>query len=103
MTWTLRLFDDNDVEIGWVTTVPYDYAITHPDGVDSWEEIRFKFSQSEFPVQGGQYERTPDGDLFMVSARDTLNISGDGEKHADWLEDECLKIDGVASAVVADE
>jgi hypothetical protein len=103
MTWTLRLHDDNGVEIGWITPDPYEHAITHPDGEEAWDEVKFKFRNSQHPVQGGGPEFLESGQEIYTQRFDTLNISGDGKKHGEWLEDECLAIDGVESAVLADE
>lgn len=102
MTWTLRLYDSNDVEIGWVQINPYDYQITHPDGVDAWNHVRFIFKDSENPVieSVGYFSEIP-GATFTNQTYEPVDVSG--KEHAEWIESEVDQADGVARTAIADE
>lgn len=41
MTWTLRFYDGDGTEIGWVTADPWTVQITHPDAAQ-YEDVRVR-------------------------------------------------------------
>ena len=83
MTWTLRLYDSDGTEIGWVTAGPYEYAITHPSPDDwwgvkaslaGWREPKGEAVPEDYATPGARYQfdnvadldPTPEEHLGMV-------------------------------------
>lgn len=101
MTWTLRLYDSDDVEIGWVEIDPYVYDITHPDGASAWENVEYVFRNMETPVERGSRVDTIADQRFYVQTQEQVDVTG--QEHAEYIETEALLTDGVASSTIADE
>lgn len=101
MAWTIRLYNSDDTEIGWVQVDPYDYEITHPDGVDAWNHVRFVFQEDEKPVIHGVDYLEVAGTTFTGQTRESVDVSGRG--HAEWVESNVNQADGVDWTTIADE
>lgn len=102
MVWTLRLYDSDDTEIGWVQVDPYQYEITHPDGVDAWNRVRFIFKKGENPaIESGDYFQEIPGVTLTVQTLECADVTG--EEHAEWIRSEVDQVEGVSSTVIADQ
>jgi hypothetical protein len=101
MVWTLRFYDSDDVEIGWVEIEPYNYEITHPDGAGAWENVEFVFRNMETPSERGVRFDTIAGQQFHVETLVVVDVSG--REHAEYIEEEARLTAGVASTAIADD
>lgn len=101
MTWTLRLFDSDGVEIGWVKTGPYEYDITHPDGEDH-SRVSVRIEILENPEVRGGYKETLGGvQEAMTETLETVDVSG--KEHLEYIETELSKLNEVGSTSLVDE
>lgn len=74
VTWTLRVYNGTDEEIGWVTADPYEYEITHPDGTDI---VRNGENLDVAGIFGGSQKPYEIG---------FTTVAGDSTRTADFLE-----------------
>jgi hypothetical protein len=75
VTWTLRVYDSDGVEIAWVRADPYECEITHPDS--GWEGVRDTLRNME----SGD-ERVGDVHLDGYVFHDD-----DPKEHLEWVQE----------------
>lgn len=102
MTWTLRLYDGNGIEIGWVTADPYEWGITYPDTDADWLGVRVElegYGNGKEALSGEEVR------AHGCSVRfDRVKYHNDTPKsHLEWVRDEMLKGAEVESVSLADE
>jgi hypothetical protein len=88
MTWTVRAYDSDGTEIGWVTINPYEYEITHPDDETTEENRRvsYMFSSNEEPEERGVVQ----DDLGVVSTTVNFLEFESGQEHAEYIKDRLM-------------
>lgn len=100
MTWTLRLYDANGVEIAWVTANPYTYQITHPD--PGWEGVKVSLEGHESGEEALPGEAVVE-DGFSIRF-DNVEYHDDTPKsHLEWVRDNVKWSPEVDSVSLADE
>lgn len=101
MTWTLRLFDADGVEVGWVTADPYEWKITHPTP-DEYDRLRPSLSGWEKPTDCTQKVTFEGDEKWLVLEPFPSNINPDPKEHLEMIQD---VYDGsyVASTALTDE
>jgi hypothetical protein len=103
VTWTLRLYDSEGIEIAWVRADPYEWEITHPDESSARFDV-----EAEIAGLADAHERVG-GNPEMATAEWRLVSSrfvyhGETPKeHLEWVEENMQYADGVESTVLTDE
>lgn len=100
MTWTLRLFDDDGVEIAWVTADPYEYEITHPDA--GWDSLRLSLEGKERGEEALEPTEIHAED-FRITIDNSIRHDRTPEDHLSWIRDEVVARSDVESATITDE
>jgi hypothetical protein len=101
MTWILYFYDAEDVEIGWVKTDSYEFEITHPDGPESYGEIRERLDRLENPTKTGGFTEVIEG--WTMTSQQLVHLDLSGKEHLEYIETKIASIDGVASTALVDE
>jgi hypothetical protein len=103
MTWTLRLYDQEGVEIAWIRADPYEWEITHPD--TAWAQFNV---DAKIAGLADARERVG-GNPEFVNAEGRMYSSqfvyhGETPKeHLEWVEEQMQLAESVASTVLTDE
>ena len=100
MTWTLRLYDGDGVEIATVTADPYSYQITHPDA--GWDGLAAELEGYGDGQEALAGEQVID-EGFTVRFDNVEYHDETPEEHLEWVRDEMLLDPEVDSASLADE
>jgi len=102
MTWTLRLYDETDVEIGYVEKPDketYNVYITHPDsGWDEFESYMGSFERVNFDEEIGH----PFKDLGWPDEFGPMDVKEEPETHLQKVQTE-IEFPAVARTELNDE
>lgn len=101
MTWILYLYDGDDIEIGWVKTDPYAFEITHPDGPESYDEIRERLDRLENPTQVGGFSEVVEG--WRLTGQELVDLDLSGKEHLEYIETKISSYEVVGSTALVDE
>lgn len=99
VTWTLRLYDAEDVEIAWILADPYEWEITHPD--PGWNGLEVSIAANE---DGSEMGPLPLEGRGFSGRFETLMYHDETPKdHLGWVQETLESADGVASTTLVDE
>lgn len=101
MTWILYFYDTEDVEIGWVKTDPYAFEITHPDGSESYSEIRERLERLESPTKIDGFTEVIEG--WTMTSQRLVHLDLSGKEHLEYIENKISSYGGVGSTELVDE
>lgn len=99
VTWTLRLYDTDDMEIAWIRADPYGWEITHPD--PGWSELEVSIAAKE---DGSEMSQLPlEGDGFSGHSERLTYHDETPKDHLEWVQENIQFADGVDSTMLFDE
>lgn len=101
MTWTLRFYDGDGVEIGYVEKPDrdtYNWSITHPDS--GWEQ--FEYTLRSFTTLEDQGDYSDMESPLWQADHGPRAYKAEPETHLRMVQDR-LSYDGVADSVLRDE
>lgn len=102
MTWTLRLYDGDRIEIGWVTAAPYEWEITHPNTDADWDGIHVSLEGYERGKEPVHIDDINAGE-FRLHFDGSIRHDGDPQEHLEYVRDEMLKDSEVDLVSLTDE
>jgi hypothetical protein len=101
MTWTLRFYDKDGTEIGYIQKPDrntYNWEITHPDS--EWNDFEYTLRFYHTLEDEGDYSNTENPAWTMDHG--PMRYETEPEEHLRLVQ-ERLEYDGVADTVLADE
>ena len=102
MTWTLRVYDTDGNEIGWLTEDPYEYEITGPHNASSKAELGVKATFAEYEDRVEE-DHPPD---FTGGSIAFISIESEGEEFLNYVKEQIegrVPEEPLGSITVADE
>lgn len=107
MTWTLRLYDGNGIEIGYAKKADrttYDYEITHPNG--GWENFESQLRSFRYVTPLDENRPSLEGvstSEFTVVSVGPMATQYEPEKHLRIVRDQFYDPDDVAEMTLENE
>lgn len=102
MTWTLRLYDGDGVEVAWVTADPYEWSITYPKTDGRWDGLRVSLEGHERGAEALPPEVIETEKLELVLERVKFHRDTPQE-HLEWVKENVTTREQIASASLTDE
>jgi hypothetical protein len=97
----LYFYDPEEKEIGWVKTDPYAFEITHPDGSESYDEIRERLDRLENPTTVGGFSEVIEG--WTMTSQQVVNLDLSGKEHLEYIQNKISSYGVVGSTALVDE
>ena len=101
MTWTLRLLDEDGVEVAWVTAVPYEYEVTHPDS-EKYDGVRPVLEGWGRPSDDSNAVAMQTDEFRLILDSFPGNIDPDSLGHLEMIQDDLVGT-YVNSTTITDE
>lgn len=101
MTWTLRLYDEYDVEIAYVTADPYEYTMTHPG--DGWDKLERHIDACRVGLENESGPDTPEFESQDFEMDISRRRYHEGKSLLELAQNELHNEPGVARTELNDE